>query len=157
MEYFLKDGKKLAAVLKAVCAGCCLDRQTKASVPYVPRVIKVKNLFERVQIDLIDMAPDSDSELRKNIPEYRYILSIIECFSRYCFLYPLRKKTAEEVRTSLFHFLLRKGTPRFMQCDNGKEFVNKLVEHIVEEGGTTIIHGSPYHPQSQVSYSVCRL
>ena len=125
-------------------------QESKTRRSLYPKMIQISDLFERVQVDLIDMSPDSNPGMRLNISGFRYILTITEGFSRYCFLYSLRQKTGREVSSSLLHFLLTNGSPKIFHSDNGKEFVNDMVEKILGHCGTIIVHGRPYHPESQV-------
>ena len=92
------------------------------------------------------MWADAEKDMRRNPPAFRYVLTIAECFTRFCFLYPIRRKSAEEVKPVLLLFLVQEGSPRILQSDNGNEFVNGMVERIVNEAGSVIVHGSPYHP-----------
>ena len=62
------------------------------------------------------------------------------------------QKCAEEVALNLtvtvFCYF---GTPRILQSDNGREFVNAIIRKVVEEwpGETTLANGRARHPQSQ--------
>lgn len=147
---FFQKARVVATAIKRVCHGCILTLQSKPCLPYVPTPIRVETLMERIQIDLIDLAPDSELKMRLNISSYKYILSITECLSRYCFLFRLRQKSAEEVQHLLQFFFIENGSPLLTQSDNGKEFVNKLITDLLATFETTLVHGKPYHPQSQV-------
>ena len=43
------------------------------------------------------------------------------------------------------------GLPSILQSDNGREFVNKLIEEVVASwpGHVQLVSGQPRHPQSQ--------
>ena len=45
----------------------------------------------------------------------------------------------------------RLGLPSIIQSDNGRKFVNKLIEEIVARwpGQVLLVNGRPCHPQSQ--------
>lgn len=81
-----------------VCKKRLIIRKVKDIMPYVPKRIMVAKLMKIVQMDLIDMAPGSILQMRGNIVGFRYVITITECLSRYCFLFPLQYKSAEEVR-----------------------------------------------------------
>ena len=54
---------------------------------------------------------------------YRYILVVIDCFSRYAWTRPLRTKTAEESANALNSILSKMPyRPRFFASDQGNEF-----------------------------------
>ena len=101
---------------------------------------------ERVQVDLIDMQSDPDGE-------YKWILNMQDHFSKFVHLRPLKFKTAEEVSSMVLDiFLSTNGAPRILQCDNGREFDNKLMKQLEEQwAGLKLVHGRPRHPQSQGS------
>ena len=62
------------------------------------------------------------------------------------------KKSAIEVAmglvTRVFPYL---GLPKILQSDNGREFVNNIVQEVINSwpGEVTIINGRPRHSQSQ--------
>ncbi|KAL5493961.1 hypothetical protein EMCRGX_G015214 [Ephydatia muelleri] len=100
-------------------------------------VVSVK---EKNQIDLIDM---------RHLPHdgFKWILHIVDHWSKFTFAFPLAQKSAKEVTSALekwvFPFI---GLPSIIQSDNGREFVNKLIEEVVASWPGS---GRPRHPQSQ--------
>ena len=46
-------------------------------------------------------------------------------------------------------FILKYGKPQKIHTDNGKEFCNRLLEDFCKDNDIGLIHGRPYHPQSQ--------
>ena len=63
---------------------------------------------------------------------YKWILHIVDHWSKFTFAFPLAQKSAKEVNCALekwvFPFI---GLPSIIQSDNGREFVNKLIEEVV--------------------------
>lgn len=55
------------------------------------KIIQAKQIFERLQIDLVDL---SRKPAFQNDIEYHYVLVVIDIFSRYMFLRPLTSKSA---------------------------------------------------------------
>ena len=108
--------------------------------------IRSSNIKERLQADLIDMQIDP-------IGEYKWILNKQDHFSMFVHLRPLKFKTAEEVASELLDvFLTTNGAPRILQCDNGREFDNKLIKQLEQQWpGLKLAHSRPRHPQSQGS------
>ena len=41
------------------------------------------------------------------------------------------------------------GKPEVLQSDNGREFVNKILQEYLDKQNVKFVHGRPYHPQSQ--------
>ena len=83
--------------------------------------------MDRIQIDLIEMhGPKSPLCVQAN-HNYHLVLSVIDCFSKYCWLVPLCSKTAVEVVKALCSIFIQFGCPNIIQSDNGKEFVANIV------------------------------
>ena len=64
----------------------------------------VNNVFERVQIDLIDMRLEKDDI-------YKWILHIKDHFSKYSFLRPLTAKGARQGARELEYWIQLMGPP----------------------------------------------
>ena len=104
------QAQMLATKIKELCQGCQITRQLNRAVPYIPKIIRVNNIMERLQIDLIDMAPGQELQMRENFGRFRYILSMTECLTRYCTLIPLRSKTAAELKPVVQMFFITEDT-----------------------------------------------
>jgi hypothetical protein len=55
------------------------------------KIIQAKQVFERLQIDLVDL---SRRPVIDNNVEYRYALVVVDILSRYLFLRPLTSKSS---------------------------------------------------------------
>ena len=97
------------------------------------------------------MAPGKKrSFMTKNRGQYRYILVIKDCFLKFCWLIPAKTKSASEVHSILHNFFFYdEGPPKYLQTDNGTEFINEVVKKLCKSLGIRILHWRPYHPQSQ--------
>lgn len=72
----------------------------------------------------------------------KYILFVIDCFSKYLWTHPLKTKNAVDVE-NVMHEILREGrVPKNMQTDAGKEFYNKSFKGLMKKYG--INHYSSY-------------
>lgn len=100
---------------------------------------EVSKPLERISIDLTDMYT---SHLG-----YRYVLSIIDHYSRFVNFYPLRSKTAKEVSQNFTDFILSYGTPRQVLADNGAEFQNVNFKKLCEDYRIKLNFVTPYHPR----------
>lgn len=78
--------------------------------------MKVMTLHDTYQIDLCDM-----QELAKYNSGYRYIMTIIDCFSRFLWAVPLKNKSGPEVAAAL-ETLFAKQAPLRIHTDKGTEF-----------------------------------
>jgi hypothetical protein len=63
---------------------------------------------------------------------HRYILVIIDEFTRRVTMFPLRGKTAEEATYFVWHHLLDSGRPDRVRYDPGREFNNGILKGILE-------------------------
>ena len=108
--------------------------------------IKENNILKRNQIDIVDM---SSMVYKHDGNTYRYILSIMDLFSRYIWLRPLKTKEAREVaHTTAKCIFMEWGTPCRVQTDQGNEFKGEF-KRLCEELNIQLITSSPHHPQSQ--------
>ena len=75
-------------------------------------------------IDLITMIKYS-----KQNKNYKYILTVIDFFSKYSWCYPLKTKKSEEIINS-FNDIFKKSKrkPKFIQSDQGTEFTNNKTQ-----------------------------
>lgn len=100
----------------------------------------------RHQIDLIDMGQKGAVEF--NGLSYRYVLSVMDVFSRFVWLRPINEKMSKNIADELRSIYLEHGPPCVIQCDQGGEFKG-AVKELCRQLGIKIICSSPYHPQSQ--------
>ena len=90
--------------------------------------VRLNEINEIYGADLVEMGEWSD----KN-DGYRYILTIIDCFSKYVWVYPLKDKKAVTV-ANIFKELFEDGNvPKLLWTDQGKEFYNKDVNKVLKK------------------------
>ena len=66
---------------------------------------------------------------------YRYLLMVIDVFSKYGWIVPLKDKKGESV-TETFKTIFKEGRkPQYLWVDKGKEFYNKHVKDLLEKNG----------------------
>ena len=97
------------------------------------------------QVDIVDLSafPSTYKGLLN-----KYVLSLIDVFSRFLWLTPLPSKDSATVAEALYNIYLLHGPPRVLQCDQGGEFKG-TVKSLMNKLGTRIINSRAYHPQSQ--------
>jgi IS30 family transposase len=67
-------------------------------------------------------------------------------------LKPLKTKTAQEVAKNLVEIFGIFGAPKILHTDNGREFANQVIKHLLELWPECkLVHGKPRHSQSQGS------
>lgn len=92
----------------------------------IPKSITVKAVQDRHQVDLVDMGK---WRVKYGQVTYRYILTVIDVFSRYVWLRPLKGKHSADIARHLEDIYNEHGPPKVIQHDQGKEFkgaVNNL-------------------------------
>lgn len=81
----------------------------------------VSNIDDLWQTDLIDL-----QKLSRYNRGYKYIVAVIDCFSKYAWCVPIKKKTADEIiRAFKLIFDTTTRRPINLQSDKGREFTNK--------------------------------
>lgn len=85
---------------------------------------KYKNQFW--QADLEEMIPYA-----KENAGYKYILTIIDVFSRFAWAWPLKYKNAETVVEAFKIVINDYGAPKYLHTDQGKEFENKTLRNFL--------------------------
>ena len=115
-----------------------LPDKTAQSVGHV----EVGHRWERVAMDLLDM---SVTTARGN----RYVLVMVDCFTRWTEAYPLPDKTAQSVADAFFNQVVcRFGMQSVIHSDQGREFENKIMQELCLLGGSHKTRTTPYHPES---------
>lgn len=128
-----------------------------------PIPITARSPHERHQIDLLDVGaamsyqkPSSRgrNKVYSKKQRYRYILTVIDVFSRYVWLRPLAFKSSKLVARALKGIYNAHGHPKIIQCDRGTEF-RGCVNNFIKMNNICMVRSSPYHPQSQGKVERC--
>ncbi len=96
------------------------------------RKVIIKSLLDLMQADLVDMR-----EYEKENIGYKYILIVINCFSKYVWAYPLKTKTSKEVANALEN-VFKVEKPIHLCTDSGGEFLGREVQNLMKK--YNIIH-----------------
>ena len=74
------------------------------------------------QMDLADL-----SNISRDNDNFNFILTYIDCYSRYAFTVPVKNKSALEVESAFEKILVESGrSPTYVQTDKGREFLNAI-------------------------------
>ena len=117
--------------------------------------------FEKICVDITGPLPDSDG--------YSYILGIIDVFSRYAMLIPLKKITsvvvAEKIMTRWISYF---GVADVLHSNNGTQFNAEIMQQFCRYFGLKQTFSAPYYHQGNsiierlfrvakdMIYSVCK-
>ena len=89
----------------------------------------VMSIDDQWQADLCDMS--SIAEVNDG---YTFILTCIDCFSKYAWAIPLKSKHATEILRAFKEILGKSGRkPKRLQTDKGKEFLNQKVQSFLKQ------------------------
>ena len=99
----------------------------------------VEDKGKRIAVDLIDMHAGKGG--------FRYCLTVIDHFSRFLRVYPLRNKTTSLVLKALQKDLCVFGVPEVALMDNGSEFTSREFKGYCQKLGINQVLCLPYHPR----------
>ena len=132
--------KALCQVVVSSCEGCQLGSD------YKPRVmpqgkIESTSLWDDISIDV--MGPFVARRKGE-----RYSLSVIDCFSRYLILIPIKDHDATTVSQALFESVIGYfGWSQKILSDRRTEFTGRVWSEMMELMGIQQMLTSPYYPQ----------
>lgn len=119
------------------CAVCQKNSFSKPKVHTMPFTTSARHPMERIAIDTIGpLTTDED--------DFKYILVIVDCFTRWIELYPLKSLLAEEAALCIFNFFGRYGFAEELLTDNGLQLSNKIVDELVALLGGRRLTSTPY-------------
>ena len=107
--------------------GYTLHKPRRRHFPTLP--VMVFGIDEQWAADLIEVI-----NIAKSNRGYRYLLTVIDVFSKYAWVEPVKSKTGQDVTTAFEKILKRSQgrQPQNLQTDNGKEFYNKHFQALMK-------------------------
>lgn len=101
------------------------------------RKVIIKGIDDLFQADLVDM-----SAYAKQNRGFHFILTVIDTFSKYAWVVPLKDKSGPSVKKALSIVFKKGRIPKNLQTDDGTDFYNKDVKLLLDQHG--INHYSVY-------------
>ena len=135
--YFRNVYQKVKSFIK-LCHLCNCTKPHRLITPRAGVWPVVKEKGERVHIDLVGPLPNSAG--------YKYILTIVDAYSRFTWAYALEDKSAPAVAAGLNRFFNDFDHPRVIISDNGLEFTNSYLARMLKQLDVTHQPVSAYHP-----------
>ncbi len=124
------------------CLTCQQAKRKYGAKPAPLHPIPPGNIFSRMHIDIVGPLPKSDNG-------EKYILVVIDAFSRWCEAFPMKTMEAIEVAKYLYQDVIcRYGAPDVLVSDRGQQFMSLLIKHLSKLFEITNHYTSSYHPQS---------
>ena len=99
---------------------------------FLKRFVFVRNVDDTWGSDLIEL-----QKLSKENSGNRYILTLLDVFSKFGYAVPLKTKTGREVANAL-KLIFEKNKPKKLWVDRGREYYNKDVLGLLENNGIEI-------------------
>lgn len=112
---------------------------------YARRYVDVRGLDETWQADLVDMS--AYSAVNKG---YKFLLTIIDIFSKFAWGVPIKSKNACDVTGAMKSVLALGRVPKHLHVDQGKEFYNKEFKALMKHHGINM-----YSTFSNLKASIC--
>ena len=123
------------------CGGCQkASRNTNSRAPLHPLPC-IGEPFQLVAFDLVGPLPRSAGG-------FKYILTMMDMFTKYPEAIPLKKVDNESVLEAMLEVFSRHGIPEKILTDQGSVFMSRLTKQVCQTLGIGHIRTSPYHPQS---------
>lgn len=131
--------------LKRLVRSCgrCIAKQTRMNTHAgVHRPVATGAIGQEVFIDLIGPLPTTPEN-------YKYGLTVEDGFTRHVSIYPLPNKSAPTVaRVLVEKYFTVHGIPAVVKSDNGREFVNAIMQEVSDRLQLTLKTTPVYNPHS---------
>jgi hypothetical protein len=118
----------MRADIKAFIQQCSLCQKLSAikqDIKTHPFTLASYSPMSRIAIDTIGPLPEADGG-------YKYIIVIIDAFSRFVKLYPCQEVTAISALQAILEWIGFFGCPEELVSDNGTQFSNELIDNLLE-------------------------
>lgn len=129
-----------------LCGDCMKGKQTVMAFPARP-MTKTTRVLDRVHADVMGSMRTPSKGGAK------YVLTLVEDYSRYVMAYFLKRKNEVASEMKEFKSSYENQWAERMKClrsDNGTEFVNKTVADFCQRNGIVHQRTVPYSPQQNV-------
>lgn len=124
----------------AICQRCSQGGRTKKAPLILPTISTEP--FSKVAMDIVGpITPPSSAG-------HRFILTIVDCATRFPEAVPLRSIDSTTVAESLVTIFSRVGIPKEVISDQGRQFVSDLMGEVHRLLTTRPVFTAPYHPQA---------
>lgn len=126
----------------ASCIVCQKFKRTPDVRQGLTHPIETSRPFETVAVDIVGPFPPS----RRG---YRYIVTMVDLYTKWAEAAPLRSITAKNVASVIYkQIICRHGCPTRILSDNGKQFVANVTRRLMEKLKVAQVFAAPYHPET---------
>ena len=123
------------------CLDCQRSKVTRHTILRPAHFVAPESRFRHVHMDIVGPLPEYEG--------YRYLLTIVDRFSRWPEAIPLRNIESSTVCRAFYDgWIARFGTPETLSTDQGRQFESSLARSLLSLLGCHKIRTTPYHPSS---------
>lgn len=112
---------------------------------YQRRHVKILGLDETWQADLVDM-----QEYARENKGYKYLLTVIDIFSKFSWALPLKSKRGKDVADAMESLFKQGRVPKNLHTDKGTEFYNSNFNNLMKKFNVHL-----YSTYSNLKASIC--
>ena len=147
VELLRESGKEWDSMMKDVddfiksCPTCQKVRLGQGNMAAAVKTTVVKEPFSVVALDTIGPIPE-------DAYGFKFIIVLLDCFTRFVELVPAKDVTALEAAQALLTVFGRYGMPKAVRSDNGSQFTAQVVSNLLHLMGVGREYTIPYRPQS---------
>lgn len=126
--------------VRQVISDCATCRRLKPQYIRPPEgtLVQAMKPFDRLSIDFKGPLPSSSHN--------RYLLIMVDEYSRFPFAYPCQDLSADTVIKCLTSVFTLFGTPSYVHSDRGTSFMSSAVKSFLLRHGVSSSRSTPYHP-----------
>lgn len=135
LPFSIEDIRAMTKSCRVCCE--CKPRFFKPSVQN--HLIKATQPMERLNVDFKGPLP--------SITRNKYMLTVVDEFSRYPFAIPVPDLTASTVNRGLSQIFSMFGISEYVHSDRGSNFMSSEVKNYLHGKGIVTSRTTPYHPQ----------
>lgn len=140
-KYFWPSMNKQIREWTRTCVDCQRAKIVRHNSAPIQSIPPASSKFSEIHLDLVGPLP-----INKNC---RYLLTIIDRFSRWTEVIPITDMTAETVAHNfLLHWVARYGVPQTVTTDRGGQFESNLWRQLMIHLGSSKLRTTSFHPQA---------
>ncbi len=121
-------GLKRKQVVEFLQTQYAYTRHKAKKTKFVKRKVIAVDINDVYQMDLVDLQKFSEFN-----DDFKYLLTAIDCFSRYAFAIPLKSKKPKEVIEAISIIFKEYGIPQKVFTDKGSEFLGRETKSFFKE------------------------
>ena len=127
--------------IRQFCLNCsvCCELKPRFHHPGQGKLIKATQAWERISIDFKGPVASSNKG-------NRYLLIIVDEFSRFPFAFPCRDLTTASITNCLSLLFSLVGFPSFVHSDRAATFMSREFKEYLNNRGIATSNSNPYHP-----------